>query len=248
VSSFHAVDALSEDCCWKSVAVPSRLYTPMTNARPLAGTRVAVKDVFRLGGIKASLNVRSFLATYGPDTETSEYVKKLMDLGAVIVGKSKTAAFAGSEKAPEYWIDFQCPFNPRADGYQAPSGSTSGGATSLAGYDWLDFSLGTDSKFDRNPQRSYHLIKMLQRMGVFGHRQQQMVSTDYAVPLAKQLQWSRSTRNASEFYSTILMAEYIDQPFREFDTMGILSRDLAQFHRFGRLSFNTTLSADEKAS
>lgn len=144
--SFRSVDTLSEDGYWKCVAVPSRLYAPVTAERPLAGTRVAVKDVFRLSGIKASLNVRSFLDTYGPDTETSAYVKKLIDLGAIIVGKSKTAAFAGSEKAPEYWIDFQCPFNPRADGYQVPSGSTSGGAASLAGYDWLDFSLGTDSE------------------------------------------------------------------------------------------------------
>jgi len=148
-SSFHSVDTLSADGFWKTVAVPSRLYTPVTNECPLAGVRIAIKDVFRLSGIKASLNVRSFLETYGPDTETSVYVKKLMDLGAIIVGKSKTAAFAGSEKAPEYWIDFHCPFNPRADGYQVPSGSTSGGAASLAGYDWLDFSLGTDSEFDR---------------------------------------------------------------------------------------------------
>ena len=148
-SSFHCIDTLSADGYWKTVAVPSCFYTPVTDERPLAGIRIAVKDVFRLSGIKASLNVRSFLETYGPDTETSVYVKRLMDLGAVIVGKSKTAAFAGSEKAPEYWIDFQCPFNPRADGYQVPSGSTSGGAASLAGYYWLEFSLGTDSEFDR---------------------------------------------------------------------------------------------------
>jgi Asp-tRNA(Asn)/Glu-tRNA(Gln) amidotransferase A subunit family amidase len=147
-SSFHSVDTLSADGYWKTVAVPSRLYVPADDERPLGGVRIAIKDIFRLSGIKASLNVRSFLETYGPDTETSVYVKKLIDLGAVIVGKTKTAAFAGSEKAPEYWIDFQCPFNPRADGYQVPSGSTSGGAASLAGYEWLDFSLGTDSEFD----------------------------------------------------------------------------------------------------
>jgi Asp-tRNA(Asn)/Glu-tRNA(Gln) amidotransferase A subunit family amidase len=108
--------------------------------------RIAVKDLFHLCGIKSALNVRSFLETYGPDKKTAEYVKKLIDLGAVIVGKTKMTAFAGGERAPEFWIDFHCPFNPRADGYQTPSGSTSGGAACLAGYEWLDYSLGSDSK------------------------------------------------------------------------------------------------------
>ena len=30
--------------------------------------------------------------------------------------------------------------------------------------------------------------------------------------------------------------------------MGVLSRDLAKFHQFGRLSFHETLPDDEKAS
>lgn len=209
--SFRSVDTLSEDGYWKCVAVPSRLYAPVTAERPLAGTRVAVKDVFRLSGIKASLNVRSFLDTYGPDTETSAYVKKLIDLGAIIVGKSKTAAFAGSEKAPEYWIDFQCPFNPRADGYQVPSGSTSGGAASLAGYDWLDFSLGTDT---------YGSIRApAAANGLYGLR------------------------------CTVIEAasmEAIYPQCKEFDTLGVLSRDLAKFHDFARLSFHNTLPDDEK--
>ncbi len=141
----------------------------MTRERPLAGVRVAVKDVYRLTGVKASLNVRSFLETYGPDVEIAAYVKKLIDLGAVIVGKTKTAAFAGSEKAPEYWIDFQCPFNPRADGYQVPSGSTSGGGAGLAGYKWLDFSLGTDSKSIQKHNLNSFLI-VSQPMAAFEHQ------------------------------------------------------------------------------
>lgn len=68
-------------------------------------------------------------------------------MGAVIVGKSKFSAFASFEEATDQWIGFHAPFNPRADGYQSPSGSTSGGATSLAGYKWLGFSIGTDSTY-----------------------------------------------------------------------------------------------------
>ncbi|PVH72818.1 amidase signature enzyme [Cadophora sp. DSE1049] len=208
---FHVLDTLSTDGYWKIVAVPSRLYTPVTRERPLAGVRVAVKDVYRLTGVKASLNVRSFLETYGPDVEIAAYVKKLIDLGAVIVGKTKTAAFAGSEKAPEYWIDFQCPFNPRADGYQVPSGSTSGGGAGLAGYEWLDFSLGTDTYGSiRAPAASN---------GLYG---------------------LRCTVNE------VASMENIYPQCKEFDTMGFLSRDLADFHNLGRLSFNKTLMHDEK--
>lgn len=128
------------------MAVPSRLYRPASATLPLAGARIAVKDLFRLSGIKTALNNRAYLESHEPETSTAEYVKKLIDLGAVIVGKTKMTAFAGGEKAPEFWIDFHCPFNPRADGYQTPSGSTSGGGACLAGYEWLDFSLGSDSE------------------------------------------------------------------------------------------------------
>jgi Asp-tRNA(Asn)/Glu-tRNA(Gln) amidotransferase A subunit family amidase len=43
------------------------------------------------------------------------------------------------------WIDWQCSFNPRADGYQSPSMSSAGSAAAVAGYDWVDFSVGTDT-------------------------------------------------------------------------------------------------------
>ena len=142
---FRILNAASSDGYWKAVAVPSRLYSKPSALLPLAGSRIAVKDLFHLSGIKSALNVRAFLESHGPDTYTAEYVKKLIDLGAVILGKTKMTAFAGGERAPEFWIDFHCPFNPRADGYQTPSGSTSGGGACLAGYDWIDFSLGSDS-------------------------------------------------------------------------------------------------------
>jgi hypothetical protein len=41
--------------------------------------------------------------------------------------------------------EFTAPFNPRADGYQVPSGSSHASAAGIGLYDWLDFSLGSDS-------------------------------------------------------------------------------------------------------
>ncbi|KAG7415590.1 hypothetical protein Forpe1208_v006759 [Fusarium oxysporum f. sp. rapae] len=54
-------------------------------------------------------------------------------------------SFASPEEPTDQWIDFHCPVNPRGYGYQSPSSSSTGAATSLAGYDWLDFSIAGDS-------------------------------------------------------------------------------------------------------
>ncbi len=72
-------------------------------------------------------------------------VEKLLKLGLVVVGKLKTTQFADSEWATCDWIDYHAPFNPRADGYQGPSGSSAGSAAAIATYEWLDFTIGTDS-------------------------------------------------------------------------------------------------------
>ena len=42
-------------------------------------------------------------------------------------------------------FDYIAPFNPRGDGFQKPSSSSTGSAAACAGYDWLDFTIGTDT-------------------------------------------------------------------------------------------------------
>ena len=39
-------------------------------------------------------------------------------------------------------VDYQAPWNPRADQYQSPTGSSSGSAAAIASYEWLDFTIG----------------------------------------------------------------------------------------------------------
>lgn len=100
-----------------------------------------------LQGVQTTLSNRAFVELYGPETAaTSAYLQSIVDKGAIVVGKTKLSAFASAEEATDQWIDYHAPSNPRADGYQSPSGSTTGGATALAGYDWVDVSIGTDSK------------------------------------------------------------------------------------------------------
>ncbi len=61
-----------------------------------------------------------------------------------MVGKLKTTELAEGVDPCE-WIDTVCPFNPRGDGSQKPSSSSTGSAVAAAAYQWLDFTVGTDT-------------------------------------------------------------------------------------------------------
>jgi len=113
---------------------------------PFAGLRLAIKDNMHLAGIVTGLGSRSYAELYGKQNTTAEYVATLQEKGAIIVGKTKLSAFAGSEVPPDQCIDYFPPWNARGDGYQGPSGSSSGAAAVTAGYPWIDASLCTDSR------------------------------------------------------------------------------------------------------
>ncbi|KAH6971662.1 amidase signature domain-containing protein [Ilyonectria sp. MPI-CAGE-AT-0026] len=131
--------------CRLMIGAPSKLYTPKSEKKPLDGLRISVKDNIDLAGIKTTLSCRSCERLYPPKDTTAAAVQRLLDLGAIVVGKTKLSQFAEVESPTADWVDFHCPFNPRGDGYLTPEGSTTGGAVSLAAYDWLDVSIGTDT-------------------------------------------------------------------------------------------------------
>ncbi|KAK3297432.1 amidase signature domain-containing protein, partial [Chaetomium fimeti] len=138
--------------------VPSRLYYPPSAEKPLNGLRITVKDNYHLSGVHTTMGSRSYAKLYGPQDQTSELVNQLVRQGAVILGKTKMGAYAGSEVPPEKCIDHFPPWNPRGDGYQGPSGSSSGAASSVASYPWVDIALGTDTTGSiRMPAASYGL-------------------------------------------------------------------------------------------
>ncbi|KAL8934633.1 MAG: hypothetical protein Q9216_005808 [Gyalolechia sp. 2 TL-2023] len=138
------------------VAVPSRLAYPTTPDKPLNGKRISVKDLFHLQGMVTTIGSRSYAECYGFQNSTARYLQQLIDMGAVIVGKTKMGGYAGSEIPPEKCIDYFAPWNPRGDGYQGPSGSSSGAGASIAGYDWLDFALATDTTGSMRMPASAH--------------------------------------------------------------------------------------------
>ncbi len=124
------------------VPVPSRI--PQNPEQGLRGVRVAVKDNFHLKGWKTSLCNQAYYDTYPPRERTAECLERLERMGAVIIGKVKMTSFAVWEE-PYECIDFEAPWNPRADGFQSPGGSSSGSAAAVGAYDWVDFAIGSDS-------------------------------------------------------------------------------------------------------
>lgn len=101
--------------------------------------------MYHLDGIRTSVCNRAYHDLYPPQTETAACVQILISLGAIIVGKTHLSSFAWREE-PTECIEYPAPFNPRGDGYQSPAGSSSGSGAAIASYEWLDFTLGSDSR------------------------------------------------------------------------------------------------------
>jgi len=128
------------------VIVPSRCYYKPSKSRPLDGARISVKDNIDIAGHKTTLCNRAWTDFYPAKTKHAACVQVLVDAGVIIVGKVKLQAMVMREE-PLECVEFTAPFNPRADGYQVPSGSSHASAAGISSYDWLDFSLGSDSSY-----------------------------------------------------------------------------------------------------
>ncbi|KAJ0344228.1 hypothetical protein COL154_010600 [Colletotrichum chrysophilum] len=163
-----------------TVGVPSRLHFTPTPEKPLAGVRVGVKDIYSLAGVKGSNGNRAWYGLYPPAAKTGTAIQNLIDAGAVVVGFQKPSQFANGETATADWVDYHAPFNPRGDGYNDPSSSSSGAGASVASYEWLDIAVGSDTGGSiRGPSGV---------QGLFGNRpSHDLVSLDEVMPLSPTL-------------------------------------------------------------
>lgn len=111
---------------------------------------------------------------------TGTTIRRLIDAGAQIVGLQKPSQFANGETATADWVDYHSPFNPRGDGYEDPSSSSSGAGASIASYEWLDLAVGSDTGGSiRGPS---------QVQGLFGNRPSHgLVELDHVMPLSTHL-------------------------------------------------------------
>ncbi|KAF5520759.1 Amidase 1 [Colletotrichum aenigma] len=163
-----------------TIGVPSRLYYEPSDSKPLAGVRIAVKDIFSLAGAKQSNGNRAWYHLYPANNVTGTAISRLIEAGAIIVGTQKLSQFATSEVATVDWVDYHSPFNPRGDGYQDPSSSSSGAGASVGSYSWLDAAVGTDTGGSIRSPAGVN--------GVFGNRASHgAVSSDHIMPLSEPL-------------------------------------------------------------
>lgn len=126
------------------IPVPSRLAI-LSVQLPLSGMRFGLKDIFDAQGVPTSAGSTAYAKTYGEASETAPSIKKLIGLGATLVGKARTSQFAHGAHPWEF-IDYSYSWNPRGDGQLTASASSSGSATAIAGYNWLDFAVGSDTR------------------------------------------------------------------------------------------------------
>jgi Asp-tRNA(Asn)/Glu-tRNA(Gln) amidotransferase A subunit family amidase len=132
-----------------SVAVPSRVLGTNSSHGPLDGLRFAVKDLFNIEGLRPTVGCRAYYAVAEQSNTTAPALQKLIDIGANLLGTLKLGSLITKEEPAES-ADYQAPFNPRGDGYQSAWSSSGGSGAAVASYDWVDFTLGTDSKLS-NP-------------------------------------------------------------------------------------------------
>lgn len=160
-----------------TIGVPSRLYYTRSEKKPLAGIRVAVKDIYSLAGVRTSCGSRAYYNLYPPANETGPAMKNLIEAGAIIVGTQKPSQFANGEVATADWVDFHAPYNPRGDGEQDTASSSAGAGSAEASYEWLDLAVGSDTGGSiRGPAGV---------QGLFGNRPTHgLVSLDKVMPLS----------------------------------------------------------------
>jgi Asp-tRNA(Asn)/Glu-tRNA(Gln) amidotransferase A subunit family amidase len=130
--------------------------TPCTG--PLAGRRLAVKDLFDIKGTITTAGNPDWAAQQTPATTTAEVVSRLLDQGAVLVGKTITDEIAYSLNGQN--IHYGTPINP-TNPERLPGGSSSGSAVAVAA-DLADIGLGTDTGGSIRIPASYN--------GLFGLR------------------------------------------------------------------------------
>jgi len=127
------------------IPVPSRLSVLSSSGLPLAGTRFGLKDIYDAQGLPTAAGSHAYMLTHPIPNATAPSITKLLSLGSAMVGKTRTSQFAHGAQPWEF-VDVPYSWNPRGDGHLTASASSSGSACAIAGYDWLDYTVGSDTR------------------------------------------------------------------------------------------------------
>ncbi|EIV91241.1 amidase family protein [Frankia sp. QA3] len=112
-----------------------------TGSGPLDGLRVAVKDLFAVGGYRIGAGNPRWLAEAPVEPADAEAVRALRAAGAAIAGIAQTDELAFSLSGAN--VHYGTPPNPAAPD-RVTGGSSSGPASAVAA-GWADVGLGTDT-------------------------------------------------------------------------------------------------------
>jgi hypothetical protein len=83
-SAYAPVDLMLSPYQDAWIPVPSKLYW-LGDDRPMAGIRVALKDIYDLEGVKTGGGSRSYTEVYEAPNVTALSIEMLLDMGAVII-------------------------------------------------------------------------------------------------------------------------------------------------------------------
>jgi amidase len=128
---------------FRSAFVPHDLPAPIAGAAqgPLAGLTVAVKDMYDIAGTRTGGGNPDWLAAHPPATAHAAAVRRLLEHGATVIGKTVCDEFFFSVTGAN--AHYGTPVNPRAPG-RLPGGSSSGSAAAAAA-GACDFAVGSDT-------------------------------------------------------------------------------------------------------
>jgi amidase len=140
---------------------------------PLRGRSFAVKDVFEIAGTSTGFGHPDWLRTHPPATQTASAVRKLLDAGCDLVGRTISDELCYSLSGEN--VHFGTPRNPAAPA-RIPGGSSAGSASAVAA-GLCDLALGTDCGGSVRIPASY--------CGLYGIRTTHgRVATDGVLPFA----------------------------------------------------------------
>ena len=205
----------------------------------MSGIRVAVKDKVDLEGTKTSLCSRAYLQTYPKKLKSAPCIQQLIDLGAVIVGKTKLCSFAQWEEPTEA-IEYTSPWSPRADGFQSSGGSSNGSGAAVGAYEWLDIAIGSDNEAVLSPLSTYTWLTTLATGSIL-----RPALWNGCYSLRPSL-GSLSTEGMVSCIKSDCLVKHVPLRYahirRYLDTPGIMGRNLLQCRRFAATWYGEDLA------
>ena len=136
----------------------SRAHVAGAASGPLAGLRLAIKDLYDLAGFPTTYGNPDWARTHPAPTSTATVVTMLLEAGASVVGKTKTVELAYGLTGENVWHG--TPINPNAPD-RFPGGSSCGSAAAVASGQ-ADIAMGSDTGGSVRIPASY--------CGIFGIR------------------------------------------------------------------------------